>query len=51
LQKIKQGRNRGLGAFHKVRQHFLGRGEGLKIDEKLMMDRGALKITFAFRGG
>ena len=28
LQKIKQGRNRGLGVVHKVRQHFLGRGEG-----------------------
>ena len=31
LQKIKQGRNRGLGAVHKVRQHFLGRGRGQKL--------------------
>ena len=45
LQKIKQGRNRGLGAVHKVRQHFLGSGEGSKIEEKLMMDRYKKVLT------
>jgi len=46
LQKIKQGRNRGLGAVHKVRQHFSGRGEWSKIDEKLMMDRYKKVLTW-----
>ena len=45
LQKIKQGRNRGLGAVHKVRQDFLGSGEGSKIEEKLMMDRYKKVLT------
>ena len=45
LQKIKQGRNRGLGAVHKVRQHFFGEG-GSKIEEKMITDRYKKEMTW-----
>ena len=45
LQKIKQGRNRGLGVVHKVRQHFFGEG-GSKIEEKMITDRYKKEMTW-----